>query len=60
MICGADGFSDIAVFGESKKKWFSEVLDLPYDIPSHGTIGRFFSILKPTEFSNFISSWTQN
>jgi hypothetical protein len=35
LICGADGFGDIAFFGRSKKDWFDTFLDLPYDIPSH-------------------------
>ncbi|MDR1977261.1 MAG: transposase family protein, partial [Synergistaceae bacterium] len=30
LICGADGFGDIAFFGRSKKDWFDTFLDLPY------------------------------
>jgi predicted transposase YbfD/YdcC len=60
MICGANGFCDIASFGESKKEWFSTFLDLPYGIPSHDTIGRFFSMLSPTEFSKCFTAWTQD
>jgi predicted transposase YbfD/YdcC len=60
VICGADGFNEIAFFGESKKEWFSTFLDLPYGIPSHDTINRFFSILSPTEFSKCFTAWTQD
>jgi predicted transposase YbfD/YdcC len=59
VICGADGFGDIAFFGESKKEWFSTFLDLPYGIPSHDTVNRFFSMLSPTEFSKCFTAWTQ-
>jgi predicted transposase YbfD/YdcC len=60
MICGADGFNEIAFFGESKKEWFSTFLDLPYGIPSHDTINRFFSMLSPKEFSKCFTAWTQD
>ena len=60
VICGADGFNDIAFFGESKKEWFSTFLDLPYGVPSHDTINRFFSMLSPTEFSKCFTAWTQD
>jgi predicted transposase YbfD/YdcC len=60
VICGADNFNDIAFFGESKREWFSTFLDLPYGIPSHDTINRFFSMLSPTEFSKYFIAWTQD
>jgi predicted transposase YbfD/YdcC len=60
VICGADGFNDIAFFGESKKEWFSTFLDLPYGVPSHDTINRFFSMLSPSEFSKCFIAWTQD
>jgi predicted transposase YbfD/YdcC len=59
MICGANNFVDIALFGEAKKEWLSTFLDLPYGVPSHDTINRFFSILSPTEFSKCFLAWTQ-
>jgi predicted transposase YbfD/YdcC len=60
VICGADGFNDIAFFGESKKEWFCTFLDLPYGVPSHDTINRFFSMISPTEFSKCFTAWTQD
>jgi predicted transposase YbfD/YdcC len=59
MICGANNFDDIALFGEAKKEWLSTFLDLPYGVPSHDTINRFFSILSPTDFSKCFLAWTQ-
>jgi predicted transposase YbfD/YdcC len=60
VICGANNFVDIAIFGEAKKQWLSTFLDLPYGIPSHDTITRFFSMLSPTEFSKCFLAWTQD
>lgn len=60
VICGANNFVDIATFGEAKRQWFSTFLDLPYGIPSHDTITRFFSMLSTTEFSKCFLAWTQD
>lgn len=38
-ICGAEEWTEIALFGESKKKWFKTFLRLPNGIPSHDTFG---------------------
>jgi predicted transposase YbfD/YdcC len=59
VICGANNFNDIAIFGAAKSQWFSTFLDLPYGIPSHDTINRFFSMLSPIEFSECFLAWTQ-
>ncbi|MDR3166169.1 MAG: ISAs1 family transposase [Synergistaceae bacterium] len=60
MICGAEGFDDIAFFGKSKKEWFSTFLDLPYGVPSHDAINRVFSMFSPTEFPKCFTAWTQD
>jgi hypothetical protein len=33
VICGADTWEDIELFGNSKNKWFKEFLELPNGIP---------------------------
>ena len=35
VICGADDFVAIAEFGEKKRGWLSQFLDLEKGIPSH-------------------------
>src|SRR6266545_7667457 len=35
VLCGADDFVEIEIFGRSKKEWFQERLALPNGIPSH-------------------------
>ena len=50
IICGADEFSDIENFGESKEDFLRSFLELPNGIPSHDTFGRIFSLLDPEVF----------
>ncbi len=44
VICNADGWTDIELFGKSKHKWFKNFLELPNGIPSHDTFSRVFSL----------------
>ena len=43
VICGADGWSDVELFGKNKKEWLKTFLELPKGIPSHDTFGRVFA-----------------
>jgi predicted transposase YbfD/YdcC len=57
VICGADGWEDVALFGRAKKKWFQTYLELPGGIPSHDTFGRVFSRLNPDAFEACFVAW---
>lgn len=59
VIGGADGWTEIAEFGEAKRAWFETFLELPNGIPSHDTFGRVFAQLKPEEFEGCFLSWVQ-
>ena len=59
VICGADGWSDVALFGKSKKDWFKKFLELPKGIPSHDTFGRVFGLIDPEEFQRSFLTWVQ-
>ena len=39
-ICGADGWYEMAFFGQCKQKWFKTFLELPNGIASDDTSGR--------------------
>ena len=59
VICGADGWVDIAMFGEAKKDWFEGFLELPNGIPSHDTFGDVFSRIDPGQFSECFIEWVR-
>jgi predicted transposase YbfD/YdcC len=58
VICGADGWVQVSLFGESKIKWLSTFLELPDGVPSHDTFGRVFSMLDPDEMEQCFTAWT--
>ena len=57
VICGADTWEDIELFGETKQEWLKQFLELPNGIPSHDTFGRVFSIISPVEFQRSFLNW---
>ncbi|EIJ34158.1 ISAs1 family transposase [Thiothrix nivea] len=57
VICGADDWASIELFGKSKRKWFTEVLGLQHGIPSHDTFGRVFGLIDTQQFSECFSRW---
>jgi predicted transposase YbfD/YdcC len=59
VICGADGWSDVALFGKSEFKWFKTFLELPHGIPSHDTFGRVFGLINPDEFRRSFLEWVK-
>ena len=59
VICGADSWVYVAMFGKSKEEWFRTFLDLPNGIPSHDTFGDVFSRLDPEQFQSCFVEWTQ-
>jgi predicted transposase YbfD/YdcC len=57
VICGADDFVSIAEYGEKKKKWLAQFLDLSAGIPSHDRFNAVLGALKPAEFEQCLLSW---
>ena len=49
VICGADGWVDVAAWGRAKEEWLRTFLALPNGIPSHDTFGRVFAMLSTEE-----------
>jgi predicted transposase YbfD/YdcC len=57
VICGASGWAEVEVFGNSKLAWFRTFLDLPGGVPSHDTFGRVFARLDPGAFERRFVAW---
>lgn len=57
VICGAEGWTDIENFGNSKIVWLKTFLELPNGIPSHDTFGRVFSLLDAQQFQLAFYEW---
>lgn len=59
VICGADDWVEVELFGESKEGWFRTFLELPNGIPSHDTFTRVFARLDPDAFRQRFIEWVQ-
>jgi predicted transposase YbfD/YdcC len=59
VICGADNWVDLELFGRSKEEWLKRFLVLPNGIPSHDTFGRVFARLDPEKFAQCFTSWVK-
>ena len=57
VICGANGWTDVELFGKSKQEWLKTFLELPNGIPSHDTFGRVFAMLEAERFEQCFMSW---
>jgi len=57
IICGAEGWTDIEIFGNSKVVWLKTFLELPNGIPSHDTFGRVFGMVDAQQFQVAFWEW---
>lgn len=57
VICGAEGWGEIAQFGVEKQEWLETFLELPNGIPSHDTFNRVFARINPEEFERCFFEW---
>lgn len=59
VICGADNWVDIEMFGNARKEWLKKIVRIPNGIPSHDTFGRVFALLNPKEFRSCFMEWVK-
>lgn len=56
-IAGCDGPTDIASFAKTQLAWCRKFVKLKNGVPSHDTIGRVISLIKPLEFQKAFLDW---
>jgi len=56
-IAGADGPEEIAEFGRQQRAWLGRFVNIDNGIPSHDTIGRVLSLIKPAQFQKAFLAW---
>ena len=59
-ICGADGWEEFELFGQSKHEWFKTFLELPNGIPSDDTFRRVFCRISPRQFQDCFLEWIRS
>ena len=60
LLCGAESFEDMELFGDAKEPWLRTFLELSHGIPSHDTFNRLFAALDPQRFLDAFMRWTQS
>jgi len=60
VICGADSWDSIELFGKSKKEFLLKFLKLPNGIPSHDTINRVISSINGDKFEELFIHWVSS
>lgn len=60
VICGADSWVAIELYGCTKYEWLKTFLELPNGIPSHDTFARVFAQLNPQQFQECFLGWMKS
>lgn len=58
IICGAESYDSIELFGRLHHKRLKKFLKLPNGIPSHDTINRLFQVIDVRHFEVLFIEWT--
>ena len=56
-IAGCDGPTEIVDFTSQKITWFRKFIRLENGVPSHDTVGRVLSLIKPDQFQKAFLDW---
>jgi len=58
-LAGAEGWTDMELFGKSKEPWLKQFLKLENGIPSHDTFGDVFGLIDGDEFQRSFVRWVE-
>lgn len=56
-LCGGETAVDMEHFGQMKKDFLREFLELPHGIPCHDAYSRIFRLMKPASFQGFFTKF---
>jgi predicted transposase YbfD/YdcC len=59
VVAGADGWTEIEIFGKRKEAWLKQFLPLENGIPSHDTFGDVFRMLNAEAFQRSFMRWIE-
>src|SRR3954469_8070895 len=57
ILCGSDGWDDVADFCQIRAAWFKRFLALPRGVPSPDTFGRVCARLDPLQVEEVLRQW---
>lgn len=60
VICGADSWVAIELYGCTKYEWLKTFLELPNGIPSYDAFARVFAQLNPQKFQECFLNWIKS
>lgn len=60
VICGADDYEEIALYGQQKQAFLQTFLKLKNGIPSHDTFNRVFRFLDSKALSACLNRWSKH
>jgi predicted transposase YbfD/YdcC len=56
-LAGAEGWVQVALYGQTNRDWLKTFLKLHNGIPAHDTFGRVFGLLDPDAFEKCLLNW---
>ena len=56
-LLGVESWRGIAILGKARLDFLQKFFTFAHGVPSHHTIGRLFSIIKPRYFEHIFSTW---
>lgn len=59
LICNGNDFVDMEEFGEARKEWLKQFLELPNGIPDSDTFRRVFERLNPQSLAECLYDWLE-